>query len=139
MHGYGGTMPPAFVLGPRTAAVRSVVRLLHAKQRGGRAARRNVLQISRGRADALHRAGCAATLCGSPSSAIRVCCSTVPSMRIGIGCREADRRRVLLSGVAVTALITDRLWVAGAFAVLLLALALRAGQRARNRISGARS
>lgn len=38
---------------------------------------------------------------------------------------------ILLSGVAVTALITDRLWVAGAFTVLLLALALGAGKRAK--------
>jgi energy-coupling factor transport system permease protein len=37
---------------------------------------------------------------------------------------------ILLSGVAVTSLVTDRLWVAGAFAVVLLALALRAGKRA---------
>jgi energy-coupling factor transport system permease protein len=38
---------------------------------------------------------------------------------------------ILLSGVAVTALITDRLWVAGAFTVVLLALSLRAGRRAK--------
>jgi energy-coupling factor transporter transmembrane protein EcfT len=38
---------------------------------------------------------------------------------------------ILLSGVAVTSLITDRLWVAGAFTVVLLALSLRAGRRAK--------
>jgi len=46
LHGYGGAVPPAVVVGPRTAAVAKVVRLLHATRTSHPGA--NVLTIAPG-------------------------------------------------------------------------------------------
>jgi hypothetical protein len=48
VHGYEGKVRPAFVIGPHTAAVRRVVRLLHAKQVAVAPKSGNLLEISRG-------------------------------------------------------------------------------------------
>jgi len=48
VHGYDGKIRPAFVIGPHTPAVRSVARLLHAKQAAVAPQGANVLEISRG-------------------------------------------------------------------------------------------
>ena len=48
VHGYGGTVPPAVVVGPRTAAVDKVVRLLHATRASHPPAGANVLTIAAG-------------------------------------------------------------------------------------------
>lgn len=48
VHGFAGAVPPAYVIGPRTAVVARVARLLHATQAAAAPANANVLEIVRG-------------------------------------------------------------------------------------------